>query len=151
MNNTNKTNSLYNNLDFNNIRKYIIHFLMGGFIIVVLLIVILLIGYYLTPNNYTLLNYENIINNLKFVKEKDFILKPNEKIKFSSELEPCCGNYFYNFDKETHLIIGNMIKSQNVIITEKVFLKIKYNSEFDIINNSDNELKLKVKIYTCQV
>ncbi len=138
-------NKIFND---NDIIKYIIYFIMSVFIISIILIIILLFGYYLTPNNYEIFKYENIINDLKFIEEKKIILEKNKKIKFNIKKQKSnITNYYYNFDKETHLIIGNLIKSQNVILTKNDFLKIKYNSEIDIINNTENELKLKVKIY----
>lgn len=137
-------------LDFNNIRKYTMNILLGIFVISVLLITLLLLGYYLTPNNYMIYDYEKTKDNLKFIKEKEFILKKNENYKLSLELEPCTNNLFYNFDKETNLIISNIIKSQNITLSTNDLIKIRFNSEVNLINNSKEEIVVRMKIYSCQ-
>jgi len=131
--------------DFNknqNIKISVVHSVVLIFGFIVILIFILLTTYYLTPNNYEIIDWDE--NKFILQNQIEYIIKPNSIIDIS----------FNNLDKylkipsQTNLVIRNYFKSQSVFIDEeKHLLKSKYNSEILLSNNSNVEKKVIVYFY----
>jgi hypothetical protein len=126
------------NLD--EIKKTCVNYVIMIFGIIVILIFILLLLYYLSPNNYELIDdsKEN-----KFVNEIEYKIKANSTLIIDTNK-----NNFLKFPDKTNLIIKNIFKSQNILIEEPYLIKSKFNSNFEILNNTDLEKIIIVKIYS---
>lgn len=126
-----------------NIRKSIVHFVVLIFGLVIILIFILLVMYYITPNNYELLNWDE--NKFILQNQIEYMIKPNTTIN----IENIYLNKYLRFSSQTNLIIKNVFKSQNIIINKnEVLVKSKYNSEILLSNNSDIEEKVVIYFYS---
>ena len=126
-----------------NIRKSIVHFVVLIFGLVIILIFILLVMYYITPNNYELLNWDE--NKFILQNQIEYMIKPNTTIN----IENIYLNKYLRFSSQTNLIIKNVFKSQNIIINKnEVLVKSKYNSKILLSNNSDIEEKVVIYFYS---
>lgn len=126
-----------------NIKKSLVHYLIVIFGFIVILIFILLIIYYMTPNNYELINWDE--NKFTFQNQIEYVIKPYNTINIG------CSNLdkYLKFSSKTDLIIKNIFKSQNILINEdKELIKSKYNSEIFLSNNSNIEKKVIIYFYS---
>lgn len=129
--------------DNKNIKKSVVHLVVMIFGVIVILIFILLSMYYLTPNNYEIINLDE--NKFILQNQIEHIIKPYSTIEIgSNNLDK-----YFKFSSQTNLVIKNSFKSQNVIINgEKQLLKSKYNSKILLSNNSDVEKKVIIYFYS---
>ena len=120
-----------------------IYYMIKLFGVIVFLIGILLILYYITPNNFELIKVTDNFEKFKFVNQVDL-----EILKKSNQIFDDNNNYLM-FDREVEMIIQNTFKSQKIILepTQMIKIKNKNNSVAIILNDSDKNLKLVVKMY----
>ena len=122
-----------------------IYYMIKIFGVIVFLIGILLILYYITPNNFELTKVTDNFEKFKFVNQVDL-----EILKKSNQIFDDNNNYLM-FDREVEMIIQNTFKSQKIILEPTQMIKIKNknknNSVAIILNDSDENLKLVVKMY----
>lgn len=134
-----------NNFNFENNfnMKCIVNYLVLIFGIIIILIFILFIIYYLTPNNYEILTFEDLKFN--FQKQIQLIIKP----KSTTQIDLSTDSLSYlKFPSKTNLVIKNIYKSQNIYINnDNELIKSKYNSKIFLVNNSDSEQKIIIYFY----
>jgi len=137
-----KINNDYN-FDFNKIKKTIVNYVVVIFGIIIILIFMLLVLYYLTPNNYEIINLDN--TKFKFQEKIDLTIEPDSLTKINI-LDK--NNVYLKFPAETNLVIKNIFKSQNIFISnDNELIRPRYNSEIFLINNSKFENKITVQFY----
>lgn len=125
------------------IKKSVVHLVVLIFGFIVILIFILLATYYLTPNNYEIINWDE--NKFIFHNQIEYVIKPDATI----EIENIYLDKYLKFSSQTNVVIKNSFKSQNLIINgDKELVKSKYNSEILLSNNSDIEKKVIVYFYS---
>lgn len=128
---------------FASIKKSIINYLIMIFGLVIVIIFILLSIYYVTPNNYLIITFDNN-DKLKFVSEIEYTIKPNS----SKQIDLVDSNQYIRFSEQTELVISNSFKSQNVSIPkDNELVKIMYGSNIFIVNNSRNEKNINIQTY----
>lgn len=135
---------------YNNTKKNIINLSIVIFGLIVGLIIILLALYYLTPNNYQIIKFDE--NKFKLIDTHEYTLKPylsKQITKSNIKSNPDTYYKFTNQDNQmakTDLEIKNWFKSQNIVLNEDYWL-IKSNSNIFILNNGDKEKKIIVQTY----
>ena len=125
-----------------NIKKSVVNLVVLIFGFIVILIIILLGIYYLTPNNYEIIYWDE--NKLILQDQIEYVIKPNSTIDIGKD------NLvkYLKLPSQTNLVIKNFFKSQSVLINnEEQLLKSRYNSEILLSNNSDVEKKVMVYFY----
>ena len=130
-----------------NIGKIIVNFFIGLFVILIILTFLLLVLYYITPNNYTIYQFDET----KYFLIKEYLLeiKPESNLNVMTPYL----NIFFKFDSESNdndtneinLLITNIIKSQSLIYNKNEL--ICSNSKIIIQNNSKNEIKINLGVY----
>jgi len=123
------------------LNKIFIYYTTIIFIYISILIVILLNIYYITPNNYKIINL--IDTNLIIMNQKKIIIKPNEKYNLDYKLK----SEYINFNKDTNVIISNFVKSQNITIDKSKILNVRFGSVLIILNNTNSDINLKITFY----
>jgi hypothetical protein len=107
----------YGNItDVGNTRKIIVNYTVIIFGFIVILIILLLGIYYLSPNNYLILKWED--NKFKLEKTVEYIIKPDSNLLIDSENSENLkndSNKYLKFSESINLIIKNSFKSQNII------------------------------------
>lgn len=119
--------------------KFILHCSINLFIIVCAMIIILINIYYITPNNYEIL--ENNIK-VKNIKKEIFTINPKNNLQID-----CKETKYFKFNKDVNLIISNWYKSQNIFLTKSNILQTKFNSKITIENSTSKPLDLEIKYY----
>jgi hypothetical protein len=133
----------YFNTNKNDIKSSFVHIVVLIFGFIVILIFILLAMYYLTPNNYEIINWDQ--NKFIIQNQIEYVIKPDTTI----EIENINLNKYLKFSSQTNVVIKNSFKSQSLLINEdKELVKSKYNSEILLSNNSDNDKKVIVYFYS---
>lgn len=138
--------------DYDYIKKSIVNYVVIIFGFVIIMIFILLGLYYLTPNNYELIEWNN--DKFKFQTQIEYVIKPNSTININTNINTNTNenekiNKYLKFPEKTNLVIKNIFKSQNIIIpNDTELIKPNYNSEIFLINNSDLEIKIIVQYYS---
>ena len=126
-----------------NTKKSVVHLVVLIFGFIIILIFILLATYYLTPNNYEIIDWDE--NKFILQNKIEFIIKPDSTIDIGTDNL----DKYLKFSSQTNLIIKNFFKSQNVLINEdKELVKSKYKSEILLSNNTDAEEKVIVYFYS---
>lgn len=127
------------------IKKLIINYMIMIFGFIIVIIFILLSLYYITPNNYQIITFNNNDDNkLKFVSQNEYTIEPNS----SKQIDLVNSNIYIRFSEQTELVISNLLKSQNISISkDNELIKIMYGSTIYIINNSMDKKKINVKTY----
>lgn len=174
MNTNMNMNNININGDYNEIRKTVVNYIIILFGIILIFIFILLGLYYLTPNNYSLVEWENdgdgstttttksgaesttttaksrAGSKFKLENTVEYILEPNTNLLIDFDgSNGSNSDKYLKFSEQTNLIIKNSFKSQSVHIGDlKKLVKSKYNSEIFIINNSDSGKKIQVQFYS---
>lgn len=134
----------YDNItDFGKIRKTIVNYVVVIFALIFILIFILLGFYYLTPNNYLLIKWEE--EKFKLENTTEYIVKPDSSSLI--DLDNTNSDKYLKFSEQTNLVVKNSFKSQSIDI-DKELIKSKCNSEIFIINNSDVDKKIIVQFYS---
>lgn len=132
-------------IDFNKIKKTVVNYTVIIFGIIIILIFILLILYYITPNNYEILKFDN--KKFKFKNEIELIIEPNSKIKINKmndDVKTCV-----KLPIETNVVIKNIFKSQNICINnDDELIKLRYDSEIFLINDSNSQKKIIAQFYS---
>jgi hypothetical protein len=133
----------YFNTGQNEIKKSVVHLVVLIFGFIVIFIFILLTMYYLTPNNYEIIIWDE--NKFTLQNQIEYIIKPDSTLDIGSiNLDK-----YLRFSSKTNLVIKNSFKSQSVLINEdKELVKSKYNSEILLSNNSDVDKKVIVYFYS---
>lgn len=124
------------------IKKIIVNYTLVIFGFIIVLIFLLLGLYYLTPNNYLLIEWNN---NFKLVNTIEYILKPksNSLVNFVNNAK------YLRFSETINLVVKNNFKSQNIIINKNIdLIESKYNSEIFMVNNLDIDKKIIVQFYS---
>ena len=116
--------------------KFILLCAINLFIIVCAMIIILINIYYITPNNYEIL--ENNIE-VKNIKKKIFTINPKNNLQID-----CKETKYFKFNKDVNLIISNWFKSQNILLTKSNILETKFNSKITIQNLTSKPIDLKI-------
>jgi hypothetical protein len=165
-----------------NITRLVVNFFVTVFVIVVILTVFLLALYYLTPNNYSIVQFDelkydlvkeylvNIKSNsnfpipnldsdnnyLKFKQiidldvpiensnvpiENSNVLIENSNVPIENSNVPI--DKFSNIN----LLIKNIIKSQSVTHNQDNLVCPLFGSNVNILNQSENNIKIKITIY----
>lgn len=125
------------------VKKSVVHLVVLIFGFIIILIFILLAIYYLTPNNYEIINWDE--NKFFLQNQIEYIIKPDATI----EIENIYLNKYLKFSSQSNLIIKNSFKSQSIVVNEdKELIKSKYNSEILLSNNSDVEKKIIIYFYS---
>lgn len=133
----------YYNVEQNNMKKSVVYFVVLIFGFIIMLIFILLTMYYLTPNNYELIKWDE--NKFHHCNKIEYIIKSNTIINIGC-IE---SDKYLMFPSQTNLIVSNIIKSQNISINEdNELVKSKYNSEIFLTNNSDIDKKITINFYS---
>lgn len=122
------------------------------FIIVVVILLLSFSFYYMTPNNYTIHDFE-LINNIK--PFKTIKIKINEYCKYvlnSTDLDEELSNMLIQIKTESQnypikLLIGNTLKSQNLYVLEDTLIQSNNNSCITIINNNDKPINYDINLY----
>jgi hypothetical protein len=141
----------YGNItDVGNTRKIIVNYTVIIFGFIVILIILLLGIYYLSPNNYLILKWED--NKFKLEKTVEYIIKPDSNLLIDSENSENLkndSNKYLKFSESINLIIKNSFKSQNIIYNKDIdLIKSQYNSKIFIVNNLDIEKKITLQYYS---
>ena len=110
--------------------KFILSCAINLFIIVCAMIIILINIYYITPNNYKILENNIKNNNINIIKKEIVTINPNNNLEID-----CKVTKFYKFNKDVNLIISNWFKSQNVFLKKSNILETKFNSKITIQNS----------------
>jgi len=133
----------YFNTNQNDIKRSFVHIVVLIFGFIVILIFILLAMYYLTPNNYEIINWDE--NKFILQNQIEYVIKPDTTIEISNiNLDK-----YLKFSSQTNVVIKNSFKSQSLLINEdKELVKSKYNSEILLSNNSDVDKKVIVYFYS---
>jgi hypothetical protein len=119
--------------------KFILHYVINLFIIVCSMIIILINIYYITPNNYEILENNINSNNINIIKTE--IVTINPKNNFTID---CDKTKYYKFNKDVNLIISNLYKSQNILLTKSNILETKFNSKITIQNLTSKHFNLEI-------
>ncbi len=124
--------------------KIFINYAVGLFIILCIIIVLLINLYYITPHNYIIVkkDYMELLKN-KPDLVKDIFIKSNSKFQIPFD---DISDKLITFDKEVNIILSNFFKSQNIIY-EKNNIIMSNNSDLQIINNTDNDLNIKMLLF----
>jgi len=131
------------NTDFNIIKKIFVNYTVIIFGFIIILIFILLSLYYLTPNNYKLIKWDE--NKFKFENKIEYVIKPDSTTNINNN----DFNKYLRFSEQTNLVVKNIFKSQNIIILNDIeLITSKYNSEIFLINNSELEKKITIQFYS---
>jgi hypothetical protein len=159
----------YGNIsDVGNTRKIIVNYTVLIFGVIVILIFLLLGIYYLSPNNYLILKWED--NKFKLEKTIECIIKPDSNLLIDLKnnddkylknnddkyLKNNDDKYLKNIDdkylkfsESINLVINNSFKSQSIIFNKDIdLIKSQYNSDIFIVNNSDIEKKITLQYYS---
>lgn len=142
----------YENItDFGKIRKTIVNYIVVIFGIIFILIFILLGFYYLTPNNYIIVKWEE--GKFKLENTIEYEIKPNSSLAIDLENNNLNKYLKYlkylKFSEQTNLVVKNSFKSQSINIdSDGELIKSKFNSEIFIINNTGDEKKITVWFYS---
>lgn len=133
----------YEPYTYDKIKKIIVNYTVVIFSFIIIFIFILLISYYLTPNNYELINWEE--NKFKLKNIFELKIKPHTVLIMNN---PLIKEEYVVFSEQTNLIIKNFFKSQNILIEKDIqMIKQKYDSQIIISNSTDLNKKILVKIY----
>jgi hypothetical protein len=125
-------------------QKNIVNYVVLIFGIVVILIFLLIIIYYITPNNYEIVELED--NKFKFVSQIDYTLKPDSTTKIDIIDE---NSKYIGFTENINIIIKNSFKSQNILIgMDNKLIKIKFDSEIFLVNNTNLDKNVGIKFYS---
>ena len=122
------------------------------FIIVVVILLLLFSFYYMTPNNYIIHDFE-LINNIKpFKTIKITINEYGKYILNSTDINEELSNTIIQIKTETQyypikLLIGNVLKSQNLYVIEDTLIQSNNNSCITIINTNDKPIDLEINLY----
>ena len=119
--------------------KFILHCAINLFIIVCAMVIILINIYYITPNNYEILENNIEKNNINIIKKE--IVTINPKNNFTID---CDKTKYFKFNKDVNLIISNLYKSQNILLTKSNILETKFNSKITIQNLTSRPNNLEV-------
>ena len=111
---------------------------------IVFITVILLVIYYLTPNNYWILELDQEKNEIKKIKEINLVVEPYSTTKLDPDE---ISKKIIEFNQDTHIIVKNLMKSQSIICTQNNLIQARFNSDIYIVNDSDNKLELIISIY----
>ena len=133
------TNTYTYTYDF--IRKTLVNYTVIIFAVVIVLIFILLSLYYLTPNNYKFIKWDE--NKFKFENEIKYVIKPNSITNIDTNIH----NKYLKFPKQTNLIVKNIFKSQNITIEDNNELIEIFNSNVFLINNENFEKEIYIQFY----
>lgn len=134
----------YENIsDFGKIRKTIVNYVVVIFGLIFILIFILLGLYYLTPNNYQIIKWEE--ERFKLENTTEYMIKYDSSSLIV--LDNVNTDKYLKFSEQTNLVIKNSFKSQSIVIDGEL-IKSKYNSEIFIINNSNIDKKIIVQFYS---
>ncbi len=125
------------------------------FIIVVVILLLSFSFYYMTPNNYTIHDF-NLISDIK--PFKTIKIKINEYGKYvlnSTDLDEELSNMIIQIKTESQfypikLLIGNALKSQNLYILEDTLIQSNNNSCITIINKDDKPIDLEINLYSIE-
>lgn len=135
---------LYKKCDYDKIKKTIINYTIIIFGLIFILIFILLGLYYLSPNNYIILKWED--KKYKLENTIEYIIKSDSNLFIDLQTNNC---KYLRFSEPTNLIIKNSFKSQTIDVDKNNdLIKSKYNSEIFIINNSKVEKKITIQFYS---
>jgi hypothetical protein len=144
--------NIYRNYDFNSnsIRKSFVNYAVVIFAFTIILIFILLLLYYLTPNNYELIKWnDGESNKFKLENEIEYIIKPDTIINIGDIYNKDNNAKYLRFSTQTNLLIKNILKSQNIIMdNSNELVKPRYNSEISLVNNSKLEKKILIQFYS---
>lgn len=133
----------YFNTNQNDIKRSVVHLVVLIFGFIVIFIFILLAMYYLTPNNYEIINWDE--NKFILQNQIEYVIKPDSTIS----VENIYLDKYLKFSSQTNIVIKNSFKSQSLLINEnKELIKSKYNSEIFLPNNSDVDKKVIVYFYS---
>ena len=125
-------------------KKNIVNYVVLIFGIVVILIFLLLIIYYITPNNYEIVELED--NKFKFVSQIDYTLKPDSTTKINILDDNA---KYIGITENINIIIKNSFKSQNILIgMDNKLIKIKFDSEIFLVNNTNLDKNVGIKFYS---
>jgi hypothetical protein len=147
--------------NYKNTTGLVVNFFITIFVIVVILTVFLLLLYYLTPNNYII----ELFDESKYNFVKEFTVNIGPGLNFNVPNSDSDSN-FLKFDKinnldivteqtdipteqfnNINLLIKNTIKSQSIICNQNELVWTKYGSNIIILNQSENNIGIKVSIY----
>ena len=125
-----------------NLTKIIVNYFVLIFIFIFFIIIILLSFYYLTPNNYSLINFD--ADKYQQIKQIEYIINPYSSILLDyNDIK----NKLLKFDQEANLLVKNIFKSQNLYYSEDLLLKVIYLSDLFILNDTENEINIKLTLY----
>lgn len=128
--------------DENNLTKIIVNYFVLIFIFIIFLIIILLLFYYLTPNNYSLINFD--IEKYQQINQTEYTIKPYSNILLNHiDIK----NKLLKFNQDTNLLVKNLFKSQNLYYSENLLLKVNYLSDLIILNDTNKEMNIKLTMY----
>jgi hypothetical protein len=120
------------------------------FMFTVISLCILFSCYYISPNNYTLYDYNESYNN-NYISSKEYTIKPNEqqKLKYSKYKNKKLRIYKSNdlANEQLSIIIENKFKSDNVCVNKNKLIKL-VNSDLIIKNTSSNIFTITVNTYS---
>ena len=127
--------------------KYILHSVINLFIITCAMIIILINIYYITPNNYEILENNIDPNNINIIKKEIVTINPNNNFQID-----CKETKYYKFNKDVNIIISNWFKSQNVLLKKSNILETKFNSKITIQNLTSKPPKpFDLEINYCKI
>ena len=125
-----------------NLTKIIVNFTVLIFIFIIILIIMLMLCYYLTPNNYSLINFD--IEKYQQINQTNYTIKPYSNILLNhNDIK----NKLLKFNNDTNLLVKNLFKSQNLYYSENLLLKVNYLSDLIILNDTDKEITIKLTMY----
>ena len=120
-------------MDHNLIKIYLINL----FIAVCALIIIFINIYYITPNNYKIIENNIEENNIK--KKEIVTINPKNNLEIN-----CKETKYYKFNKDVNLIISNWYKSQNILLLKSNILETNFNSKITIQNITSKPIDLEI-------
>lgn len=116
-------------------KKIYIVYMINLFMTVSLAIALFISLYYITPANYEVVT---VINSDKLIKIKKGSIYKLDYVDIQ--------NSNMIFDKNLELIFSNILKTQNVIYKKNTIIK-SVNSDITIVNNSNKDIKVKIKLF----
>ncbi len=132
-------------------KKIYIVYMINFFMTVSLAIALFISLYYITPANYEVVTAidsdknSNEISNGNLNQNSDKLVKIKKGSIYKLDYADIKNSNIV-FDKNLELIFSNILKTQNIIYKKNTIIK-SVNSDITIVNNSNKDIKVKIKLF----
>jgi hypothetical protein len=130
--------------------KEMINFNIFIFILIVIILLICFSLYYTLPNNYIF--YDNILDDVNPLRKIKINIKANDVyiLKYCKYKDVII-KFITNEDNyPIKISLDNIFKSQNLCIKKNTFIQITNNSNLNIINKTNKDIKIELYLYSIE-